>query len=169
MHLAFSGAIYLFILLELARQELRHSSTVMLHLHTLVTRFTDEKDSSNLVAIHIYLLLGCALAFLWTPSYPVLITYSGLFILGIGDSCAAVFINKYRSIRLPALLNSTKSLSGLVGCLVSVLVSCSLVAHFLLFLPIFLSTLATSLLEAYTLQTDNLVLPLFRSLLIPID
>lgn len=131
--------------------------------HQYLCRFTDERDSPALIATHIYLLIGCGLPFLVSPA-STLLALSGVIILGIGDSFAAIIGKSLGSHKI-ALLSSHKTYEGLLACFLSTLLACSVIC------PLTVSTLVgvvvVSIGESYTSQIDNLVLPLiFRQCLL---
>ena len=64
MHLCFGIAIYLFINIELIRQEVHNKCWLVGVFHNRIKEFTDGRDNDYLIVTHIYLLLGCAYPFL---------------------------------------------------------------------------------------------------------
>ena len=120
MYLAFCWAIYAFLLLETLRQILFQEVDLVASFHRCLTRFTDERDSDHLIATHIYLLIGCAFPFLMNDSFPL----SGLIILGVGDSFAAI-IGKSLGRHKITLWPCNKTYEGLLACIVSTLVCTS--------------------------------------------
>ena len=90
MHLSFGIAIYLFINIELIRQELYKKCFVVRIFHNKITKFTDWRDNDKMIVTHIYLLLGCSYPFLLEEKGSFLLSVSGILILGVGDSFAAL-------------------------------------------------------------------------------
>ncbi len=129
--------------------------------HRELCRFIDERDSYALIATHIYLLIGCALPFLVSPPSP-LVALSGVIILGLGDSFAALV---GKSLGRHKILSSQKTYEGLCACFLSTLLAASMLSP--LSRETVLCVLTVSLAESYTTQIDNLVLPLvFRQCLL---
>ena len=63
-------------------------------IHRYMSSFVDEKDQGKMITSHLYLLIGCACS-VWVSrianSNNVLSPYSGIIILGIGDSMVFFF------------------------------------------------------------------------------
>lgn len=88
MHLSFSVALSVLILLEIIRiYELEPWSPS--RLDEFMRRFTNEKDRGIVIVSHFYLLVGCALP-VWLVSMIQethhWLAYIGLGAVGIGDS-----------------------------------------------------------------------------------
>ncbi|KAM9325300.1 dolichol kinase [Gastrophryne carolinensis] len=146
-------------------------------LRTLLTLFLDERDSGPLILTHIYLLLGMSLpiwlfprlcaASLSGPS--TLLPYSGVLAVGVGDTIASVCGSALGEIKWPG---SKKTFEGTI---MSVFAQIIAVAVILIFdtsvninsgyIWIMGSLTLVSLLEAFTTQIDNLILPLYLHIL----
>ncbi|XP_003738877.2 dolichol kinase [Galendromus occidentalis] len=130
--------------------------------------FLDEKDQGPLVVSHIYLLLGCSLPFLLYPGEDysrdgvTLTLLTGVTILGVGDTVAAVFGARYGRTRWP---NSKKTLEGTLAAIVAQLAFCMffapVTADIVFFAKLSVILVLSSCLEATTEQNDNLAVPLF--------
>ncbi|XP_067666276.1 dolichol kinase-like isoform X2 [Haliotis asinina] len=128
--------------------------------------FVDDKDEGRVILTHIYLLVGLSLPLWITSIRPIngalLPMYSGVISLGVGDTAASVGGVLFGQHKWPG---SNKSLEGTVTCAISqVLVLGSLILTGVVSSPLSLSlvvaVILSSLFEAFTLQVDNLVLPL---------
>lgn len=129
-----------------------------------LAKYLDKREdiSKDLLLTHLYLLLGCSLP-VWlemSMRHPnPLRSCSGVLLIGVGDSCAALLGIRFGRRRWP---NSQRTFMGTAGFLMSI----SLVV-FLLFSTIdhwqssLLAAALTALLEVYTTSIDNLALPLF--------
>ncbi|CAJ1412648.1 unnamed protein product [Effrenium voratum] len=153
-------ATLLFIALEVGRCCGAPLSDVQ---NRYLAKFLDKREdiTRDLVLTHLYLLLGCSLPVwleTWRPpsASSNLRKYAGLLLIGVGDSCAALFGILYGRLRWPS---SHRTFVGSTAFAVSVtLAAAPLMAGW----PYFaLATAATTLLEVYTQSIDNLVLPLF--------
>ncbi|XP_048583483.1 dolichol kinase isoform X2 [Nematostella vectensis] len=133
-HIASGAAFAAFVFLEFVR--MARVPPLGDVLHDSLSVFLDEKDAGPVILTHIYLLVGCSLP-LWLCGIPV-------------DS------------RSEKTMEGT--LAGLTAQLLCVLVLCStgvLTIPLTKWSVVFAGLLVTSLLEAWTSQVDNLVLPAF--------
>jgi len=98
-----------------------------------------------------------------------LLPHLGWIVIGVGDSVAAIIGTKYGK---HFWLNTKRSVEGSVGMLLSMIIATMCTYIFLCFCRnvaitkhdlfcSFLTLLATTLMEAFTNETDNLILPLF--------
>eukprot|EP00475_Leptophrys_vorax_P033998 TRINITY_DN5433_c0_g1_i3.p1 TRINITY_DN5433_c0_g1~~TRINITY_DN5433_c0_g1_i3.p1 ORF type:complete len:518 (-),score=109.80 TRINITY_DN5433_c0_g1_i3:169-1722(-) len=166
---AFSGAFAVFIVLEYIRA--MSLPPVGKSVEEFYQQFVDSRDQGVIVTTHIYLLAGCAIPLgLTLPNRgdsvaQFLASVSGIAALGVGDSAASFVGMKWGRVRWP---QSKKSLEGTAGSF------CSMTVYLLLVNfcvdshvevgGILVSALGTSLLEAFTVQIDNLFLPVFGCL-----
>ncbi|XP_055386850.1 dolichol kinase isoform X2 [Condylostylus longicornis] len=137
--------------------------------------FADEKDAGSVALTPFYLLVGCS-APLWINSSTcgvdnnfiapnsLLILISGVLTVGIGDTAASVFGSKLGRHKLP---NSEKSFEGLIaniilqGLTVAQLFSLNLVVLNNIQISLTAASIIfVAVIEAYTDQVDNIVLPL---------
>lgn len=151
--------------------------------------FLDEKDDeegASLVITHIALLLGCALP-QWIAtgiaSYDgsiksngnmllSLLPYCGILILGVGDSFGAIVgSSRFGRTRWPG---SKRTLEGSASMLLSMLLFVGVFYYFSnvpseqpkKFILCVLSLFLVTLLEASTMQIDNICLPIFGATLL---
>lgn len=129
--------------------------------------FLDEQDTGDLILTPIYLLIGCSLPLWWNYKLQKapcsLSMYSGLISVGIGDGAASFIGRKYGRHKWPG---SKKSVEGTSAAIISQIIA----IYFLSFIKIpgavfsmetVLCIIFISLLEAFTNQIDNLVVPVF--------
>ena len=159
-HLTISSSILL-IALEVCRVSRAPLSQLQ---DRYLAKYLDKREdiSKDLLLTHLYLLLGCSLP-VWlemSMRHPnPLRSCSGVLLIGVGDSCAALLGIRFGRRRWP---NSQRTFMGTAGFLMSI----SLVV-FVLFSTIdhwqssLLAAALTALLEVYTTSIDNLALPLF--------
>jgi len=166
-HVAFSVAFGVFILLEVARSlKVFPSATVKIN-NVLLFQVVDNRDSGYLIVSHIYLLLGCAIP-IWLNDEklkPNLAGLSGILALGIGDAFASIVGQFCGGIRWPG---RKKTVEGSLAFAISILTT----VHALdwIFPSAFLiesvnwqrysiNVVLIAMLEAYSLQNDNLIIP----------
>jgi dolichol kinase len=171
LSLSYAIALAILMLLESAR-------TVFPTIQQFHQRYLDpSKDAANgLVISHMALILGCALP-LWiselihvvvtigtTPEQQVLLQLWGVLSLGIGDAMGAIVGVVFGRTRWSR--NNSRTLEGSVAVWVSLYLSCGFVYSYCgswkhaLSWRLTLTVTLVTLLEAYTSQIDNLVLPL---------
>jgi len=137
-----------------------------------------------LVLTPIYLLVGCAVphwvseAMLWRgdtqpeePPFAAMLKFAGILCVGIGDAVAAIFGSTYGTARWPG---TKRTFDGSLGFFVSMFMGLNnislwtgLAAHAFVLrapaIPLVFFIAKVALVEAYTTQIDNLVLPLFTA------
>ncbi|CAO3670968.1 unnamed protein product [Rhizopus stolonifer] len=148
------------------------------NLHIFLTEFIDNRDLGPVILSHLYLLIGCASP-VWIKSSSMLASLSGILALGFGDSAASIIGKKYGRYYW---LNSKKTIEGTLAFVFSVLVSSFLILQLCYMFGIETSSydifsyigwqkysfvvLLTGLLEAFSSQNDNIILPLYMYSLI---
>lgn len=149
-------------------------------LRSLLTLFLDERDSGPLILTHIYLLLGMSLP-IWLVPRPctqkgslggarALVPYAGVLAVGVGDTVASIFGSTIGEIRWPG---TKKTFEGTMTSIFAQIISVALILIFDSGVDLnygyawILGSISTvSLLEAYTTQIDNLLLPLYLLILL---
>jgi dolichol kinase len=163
--LASVGAVCVVAVLEAVR--VTRAPLLGAAVHRFMYQFVDERDGGAVILTHLYLLLGCA-APLWLhysllPSQPtrleLLPALSGVLVLGVGDSAASLFgvalgRSRWGGGSHKTIEGSLAMFFAVVGCAGAI--APDAVAHRGLWAA---SALAT-LVEAWTDQIDNLILPL---------
>lgn len=162
----------LLIVLELSR-------VIMLYpvydvLESSVSAFIDEKDAGKVAFTPLYLLAGCSLP-LWihnspcdlidSCSFEFLPLLSGILSIGIGDTFASVIGSKIGRHKW-----SGKSQKSVEGTIASILGQCAFIYCLNYFGFLYLNTrlmaisgiavISNALIEAFTDQVDNLILPI---------
>ncbi len=164
MYLSFAVALSAFIFLEYVREA--RLPPFGEQLDSFLKLFVDERDAGKSILAHIYLLLGCAMPmwFALLPSHPPNLVplpgLAGLLTIGVGDAMASLVGLEFGTIKWPGV---SKSIQGTLGYTLGILVA--LVAFHPLNLHLFLSVLLTGLVEAFSRQNDNLLLPLLAFVL----
>lgn len=149
-------------------------------LRNLLTLFLDERDSGPLILTHIYLLLGMSLPIWLFPrlcssslsSPSTLLPYCGVLAVGVGDTIASVCGSSLGEIKWPGTKKTFE------GTMMSIFAQVIAVALILIFDTnvnmnsgygwLLGSITLVSLLEAFTTQIDNLLLPLYLHILLMI-
>lgn len=143
-------------------------------LETSVSAFIDEKDAGRVALTPLYLLVGCSLS-LWihnspcdlldSCSYEFLPLLSGILSIGIGDTFASVIGSSFGKFKWSK--KSTKSVEGTIASILAQLAFiCCLNYMGLLYLNTRLmaicgiAVITNALIEAFTDQVDNLILPI---------
>ncbi|ESO07423.1 hypothetical protein HELRODRAFT_76716 [Helobdella robusta] len=164
-------ALVLFLVVEAAR--ILRVPPFYQPIGRLYRDFLDSRDSGLVVLTHIYLLIGCS-GPLWTsigqPDLNDLFPLAGIISVGVGDTMASFVGSKYGRLKWKY---SDKSVEGTVACACSQLIFIFLLNKFGIISlvgvangKIVAAVVLTSLLEAFTDQIDNLILPLFMYLLL---
>eukprot|EP00435_Cladocopium_sp_Y103_P006465 s891_g2.t1 len=155
-------ASLLFIALEVCRACRAPSCHIQ---DRFLSKYLDKREdiSRDLVLTHLYLLLGCSLP-VWLEAFQTsrpstggeLRKVAGLLLIGVGDSCAALFGIRFGHQRWPG---SHRSLLGSLAFVLSVsLFAAALVRVASLqaaWLPFLLATSLTALLEAELSLNDR--------------
>ncbi|XP_017044635.1 dolichol kinase [Drosophila ficusphila] len=166
LYLATGVALAAFVVLELVR--LLKIPPFADRLAEAFRSFKDEKDAGELALTPFCLLIGCSMP-IWMSPCPcsggnTLALLSGILAVGVGDTAASVVGSKLGRNKWG---KSSRSLEGTIAFVVSILLAVWLLEISGLvamtqakwFATIF-AALNSALVEAFTDQVDNLVLPL---------
>lgn len=160
-HLAFSSAFALFTFAEYVRYFALYPFGAAVHV--FMNEFLDSKDSGTAILSHFYLLTGCANS-VWFEGPSRLLLFTGILALGVGDALASIVGKRLGYHRWST--NTPKTIEGSAAFAVSV-VLCAWLLQICGFTESFsvvrygaVVTLA-SVLEAFSVQNDNLTLPLY--------
>lgn len=160
-HLSFSVAFAAFNFAEYVRYFALWPFGVSVHL--FLNEFLDSKDSGTAILSHFYLLAGCASP-LWLEGRSEILSAFGVISLGIGDALASIVGRRLGHVRWST--SSGKTVEGSVAFFASVLFSSivfwafGLIATFNM-VPFAVTTALVTLLEAFSAQNDNLILPIY--------
>lgn len=166
------GATCLLVLLEAMRA--LHIPPLAKILDERFSVFVDAQDQGHLILTPIYLLLGQSLPIwgaclqqpqLLTSSVPALhlAVFSGILSVAIGDTAASVVGSKFGKLRWAG---SKKTVEGTVAAIISQTAFTILIRRSSLSLFEFAAITSVSLIEAYTSQIDNLILPIYMYFLL---
>jgi len=187
MRLAYAASFALLCTLELVRNARVGALSDL--LQRLIDEHKDERDGGVVVLTHIYLLLGCAFPSFLCPhttkevkgAMRILLSLSGVLIVGVGDTAASVY-GKLCGRRRWHPQAGPKTVEGtFAGAL-----SSTAAAGFTVYLAtrwggaraewdgswlptacaVGVATAAAAVLEAFTMQIDNLVLSVWYFILL---
>ncbi|CAO3635262.1 unnamed protein product [Mucor fragilis] len=149
-------------------------------LHVFLTEFIDNRDLGPVILSHIYLLLGCASP-VWLGSSNVLASLSGVLSLGFGDAAASIIGKRFGRYRWPG---TKKTVEGTAAFIIAVFLSSWVIVYSSALVGIdgasryvasagrgewlnysVVITL-TALLEAFSTQNDNIIIPLYMYALV---
>lgn len=169
-HLSFSAAFALFTFAEYVRYFAIYPFGASVHL--FMNEFLDTKDSGTAILSHFYLLTGCANS-IWFEGPSRLSQYTGILALGVGDALASIVGKRLGRHRWTS--TTAKTMEGSAAFTVSV-VGCAWVLRILGLTEDFsliryaVVAALSSVLEAFSVQNDNLTLPLYMwSMLAVVD
>ncbi|PCH42325.1 histidine kinase, partial [Wolfiporia cocos MD-104 SS10] len=160
-HLSFSAAFALFTFAEYVRYFALYPFGASVHV--FMNEFLDQKDSGTAILSHFYLLIGCA-GSVWFEGPSQLLQYTGTLVLGVGDALASIVGKRFGRHRW--LATSPKTVEGSAAFVVSVVACawllrvCGLAESFSMARYTSVAVLS-ALLEAFSVQNDNVVLPLY--------
>jgi dolichol kinase len=161
MSLSYAIAVCVLLVLETLRRDISW-------LQSFYTTFLDDTkdDGSRIIVSHMFLILGCA-APLWVcesinnghqQSSLLFVSLFGVLCIGIGDAMGAVVgksIGKY------TWGTNQRTLEGSLAMWLSMMLAGTWLCHSgREFWALLVATTFTTILEAFTLQLDNLALPL---------
>lgn len=162
-------AIVAFIILEVMRKVQVWPLGNLLEEYFKV--FVDERDSGPVILTHLYLLIGFTIP-LWLYPHPLEegihpALLSGLLSLGVGDTAASVFGSQFGVFNWPG---TKKTVEGTMASICFQIIALATLDYANLLIGVDWSIaiggiVLTSLLEAFTSQIDNLVLPLYMYIL----
>jgi dolichol kinase len=160
-HLAFSAAFALFTFTEYVRYFALYPFGAAVHV--FLSEFLDPKDAGAAILSHFYLLTGCANS-VWLEAPSLLLQFSGILALGVGDALASIVGKRVGRHRWSA--TTAKSLEGSAAFVLSVVAcawvlrACGLTEPFSIIRFTVIAVL-TAAVEAMSVQNDNLTIPLF--------
>ncbi|RPD75256.1 hypothetical protein L226DRAFT_462298 [Lentinus tigrinus ALCF2SS1-7] len=160
-HLAFSGAFALFTFTEYVRYFALYPFGAAVHL--FMNEFLDSKDGGTAILSHFYLLTGCANS-VWFEGPSRLLQFTGTLVLGVGDALASIVgkrLGRHRWFAAnPKTIEGSAGFVGSVWACAWLLRVFGIVENFSLARFLVVAGLA-GLLEAFSVQNDNLTLPLY--------
>ncbi|KAI9057214.1 hypothetical protein FKP32DRAFT_1584185 [Trametes sanguinea] len=160
-HLAFSGAFALFTFTEYVRYFALYPFGAAVHL--FMNEFLDSKDGGTAILSHFYLLTGCANS-VWFEGPSRLLQFTGTLVLGVGDALASVAgkrIGRHRWFAAnPKTVEGSAAFAASACACAWLLRVCGLVEQFSIGRYVVVGCLAAGL-EAFSVQNDNLTLPLY--------
>ncbi|KAI9304697.1 hypothetical protein BJ944DRAFT_81742 [Cunninghamella echinulata] len=178
LQLAFGVALGAFIYLEYLRYFALWPYGK--NLHTFLTEFIDNRDLGPVILSHIYLLVGCAVP-VWLGSSNTLASLTGILALGFGDSAASLVGKKFGKYKWPG---TKKTVEGTLAFIITVFISSIIIMYCSSVLRVndvvtfiasagrrewlryFYVVTMTGLLEAFSSQNDNIIIPFYMYALV---
>ncbi|KAI0077875.1 hypothetical protein K474DRAFT_1706914 [Panus rudis PR-1116 ss-1] len=160
-HLSFSVAFAVFTFAEYVRYFALYPFGASVHV--FMSEFLDTKDSGTAILSHFYLLTGCA-GSVWFEGPLRFLQYTGTIALGVGDAMASTVGKRLGRHRWTP--TTPKTVEGSAAFTLStvfcawLLRVCGLTEDFSVVRYAIVAGLA-SLLEAFSVQNDNLTLPIY--------
>ncbi|KAI8076897.1 uncharacterized protein BX664DRAFT_344201 [Halteromyces radiatus] len=178
LQLAFGVALSSFIYLEF----LRYFAVWPYgkNLHMFLTEFIDNRDLGPVILSHIYLLVGCAVP-VWLGSSSIIASLSGILSLGFGDALASIVGKRFGRFQWPG---TKKTVEGTLAFIVTVYLSALIITYSSALISLdgvstivasagrrewiqyLLVVTMTGLLEAFSFQNDNIIIPLYMYALV---
>lgn len=168
LSLGYAVAACVLLVIETVRKD-------MPALQAFFVTFLDDRkdDGGHIVVSHMFLILGCAIP-LWisqsivdgTTSTPssLLLAEFGVIVIGVGDAMGAVV---GKAVGKRQWGGNRRTLEGSLAMWLSMILAGWMTCHSSAnFLALLTATTFSTTLEAFTLQLDNLVLPLAGSSII---
>lgn len=159
--------VYLFILVEVFRNNDYMQTRSILkglikNINSFLKENIDNRDDEKFIVTHLFLLTGCFSTYLMAVLYSKenndeILKYLGLIILGVGDSCASIVGSKYGRIKM--FPPTDRTLEGFSAGVLSSLIVMGMIKW--PGLEEIIRMGIVFLYEGYTLEIDNLVLPVF--------
>lgn len=156
MSLSYAIASCILVVLE----TLRRDAPI---LQSFYTKFLDDRkdDGGQIIVSHIFLIIGCA-APLWVSEIlsnrSLLVAEFGVLCIGIGDAMGAVV---GKSVGKHKWGKNQRTLEGSLAMWLSmILVGALFCSSLREYVALLIATTVTTILEAFTVQLDNLVLPI---------
>ncbi|KAL0080229.1 hypothetical protein J3Q64DRAFT_1701577 [Phycomyces blakesleeanus] len=179
LKLAFAVALALFIYLEYLRYFAVWPYGKSLHM--FLTEFIDNRDLGPVILSHIYLLIGCA-STVWLESSHILASVSGILSLGVGDAANFQASLVGKSLGRLHWAGTKKTVEGTIAYITAVLISSYVVIQTAKILGVegasqliwgkkewvsyTIMVTMTGLLEAFSTQNDNIIIPLYMFALV---
>eukprot|EP00039_Didymoeca_costata_P008307 m.110242 g.110242 ORF g.110242 m.110242 type:complete len:488 (+) comp14031_c0_seq2:83-1546(+) len=158
LKLSLAIATAILVVVEIARA--RRVPLAIRTVDEFMDGFRDQRDPGNFIKTHIYLLIGCAIP-IWLaedPSQPEVL--SGILSIGIGDAVASIFGVAHGKTKWPG---SRKSLEGSAASFTAQILMLAFVegSGGSQFRCAAIALAVGTVLEAVTVEIDNLIVPCF--------
>ena len=150
---------YLFIIVEILRNlNFLYQYKIIQNLNDFMKKNIDERDDNNFIVTHIFLMTGL-ISSLYYNNKNNIYNYLSIIILSIGDSMCSICGISFGKNNIYSLNNRT--LEGSLGGFASSIIIYMILKRDFINIEEFFNFLFVFLYEGYTLEIDNLVLPLF--------
>jgi dolichol kinase len=156
--LASMAAMCALLWVELFRAFVDRNNNAAQWINYWYGRWIDNRDSGALMATtHLQLLLGCAIPIIMSRG-DVPRAVCGVVVIGVGDSMAAIIGSQIGRTRWA---RNNRTMEGSLAMLFSTILAFFALAPTLDALSVLRVSVSVAIMEAVTVHTDNLMLPLF--------
>ena len=153
---------YLFIVVEILRNiDIFKNYEIIQNLNSFMKKRIDERDSDNFIVTHLFLMTGLISSLYYNNFKYHIYDYLSVIILSVGDSMCSICGVSFGKNKIYSLNNRT--LEGSLGGLISTLIVFIILKGSFISGKELIQFVLIFLYEGYTLEIDNLVLPLFAN------
>jgi dolichol kinase len=156
---------YLFIVVEIIRNiEIVREYSVFQNLNNFMQKSIDERDDSGFIITHIFLMTGLVSSLYYDDNGFMnnnSLSYLSVIVLGIGDAMCSICGVSFGRNKIYSL--NDRTLEGTLGGLISSIVFYMMLYRNIIGIKVFIQFALVFLYEGFTLEIDNLVLPLFAN------
>ena len=153
---------YLFIVLEIIRNiNILNKCTVIHNINDFMNINIDERDDNVFIVTHIFLMTGLISSLYYDFKNNNSFSYLSTIILSIGDSMCCIFGVYFGKNKIYSMNNRT--LEGSLGGYASSIIIYMILKGSMVNAQEIFKFLLIFIYEGYTLEIDNLVLPLFAN------
>ena len=152
---------YIFIVVEILRNMNKiNEFTPIQNLNNFMLKSIDERDDGNFIVTHTFLMTGL-ISSLYYDNKNDIFNYLSVIILSIGDSMCSICGISFGKNKIYSL--NDRTLEGTLGGLISTIIIYMILKGSIINRQELIEFIFTFLYEGYTLEIDNLVLPLFAN------
>ena len=153
---------YLFIILEIIRNlVIFNKYSIFQNINNFMIKNIDERDDNCFIVTYLFLMTGMISSLYLNNKSNDILNYLSIIILSIGDSMCSICGISFGKNKIYSMNNRT--LEGSIGGLISSIIIYMLVNRSFISFKEFIQFILIFLYEGYTLEIDNLVLPLFAN------
>ena len=153
---------YLFIVVEILRNiEIFSQYSIVQNLNNFMKTSIDERDDNGFIVTHMFLMTGLVSSLYYNYQNNDVLYHLSVIILSIGDSMCSICGVSFGKNKIYSLNNRT--LEGSLGGLISSIIVYMILKGNIIQIKEFILFILVFLYEGFTLEIDNLVLPLFAN------
>jgi len=153
---------YIFIVVEILRNMNKiNEFTAIQNLNNFMLKSIDERDDGNFIITHTFLMTGLISSLYYDDNKNQIFNYLSVIVLCIGDSMCSICGVLFGKNKIYSL--NDRTLEGTLGGLISSSIIYMILKGSIINRQEFIQFIFIFLYEGYTLEIDNLVLPLFAN------